>query len=665
MTLDPKRVQLAVDTIKTLSIDAVQKANSGHPGTPMGLADITAEVFLSALRYDPKDPKWLGRDRFVLSAGHASMLLYSTLHLAGYDLPLSELTQFRQWDSKTPGHPEVGHTAGVETTTGPLGQGISNAIGMAVAGKMMAARFGDLFADRRVYCIASDGDLMEGVSAEASSVAGHLGLSNLVVFYDDNKITIEGETDLAFSEDVGGRYEAYGWYVLRVDGHDRKEVRRAIEKAFAQHDRPTFVVCRTHIANGAPHAHDTSEAHGSPLGAEEIAATKKNLGWDPDKHFFVPEDVYALFRERAAENQKDKQAWDARYAEWRAKNPALAAELDAVATRKVPADLYEQLLKAMPEKEEATRSTSGAIQQVVAKLVPSLVGGSADLAPSTKTLIKGSPGIARGTYGGRNFHFGIREHGMGAICNGVALYGGFVPYGSTFLVFADYMRGSIRLSALMGIPCVWIFTHDSIFVGEDGPTHQPIEHLWSLRIIPNLDVVRPADTLEVAAAWAGALGRADGPTVFALTRQKLPNLARPQGFDPKDVLKGAYVLADATGGKPDVVLVATGSEVHVAVQARAELEKQGRKVRVVSAPCLERFARQDAAYKKSVIPDGALRVSIEAGRTPPWASIVGTDGLALGIDRYGASAPDKVLAEKFGFTAASVAKRVLEHLAAK
>lgn len=663
--LDPHRVQLAVDTIKTLSIDAVQEANSGHPGTPMGLADLTAEIFLSALRYDPRDPEWPGRDRFVLSAGHASMLLYSVLHLAGYDLALSELRAFRQWGSKTPGHPEVGHTAGVETTTGPLGQGVGNAVGMAVAAKMMEARFGEALRASRVFCIASDGDLMEGVSAEASSLAGHLGLSNLFVFYDDNRITIEGATDLAFTEDVGARYEAYGWYVQRIDGHNHEEIRRAIERACEQRDRPSFVVCRTHIANGAPHAHDTSGAHGAPLGDEEIALTKKNLGWDPNKRFFVPEDVTALFRERAQENRKEKAAWETRLAAWRDEHPALATELDAIAGRKVPADIYERLLAALPAKEDATRNTSGALLQVVAKLVPALVGGSADLSPSTKTTIKGSPGIARGRYEGRNFHFGIREHAMGAICNGLALYGGFVPYGSTFLMFSDYMRPSVRLSALARQPCVWIFTHDSVLLGEDGPTHQPVEHFWALRIIPNLDVVRPADATEVAAAWAMALGRTDGPTAFALTRQKVPNLERDAGFDPRQILRGAYVLREATGGKPDVVLIATGSEVHLAVAAREPLEKAGRHVRVVSAPCLERFERQDAAYRAAVLPEGVRRVSIEAGRTPPWLGIVGAGGLAIGIDRFGASAPDHVLAEKFGLTVPAVVQRISEHLATK
>ncbi len=653
----PKQIELAVSTIKTLSIDAVEKANSGHPGTPMGLADITFELFSRYLRYDPKDPGWIGRDRFVLSAGHASMLIYSMLHLAGYDLPLEELKNFRQWGSKTPGHPEHFHTAGVETTTGPLGQGVGNAVGFALGAKLKAARFGDAFDAVRVFAICSDGDVMEGVSGEASSIAGHLGLSNLVVIYDDNKITIEGETDLAFSEDVGKRYEAYGWFVQRVDGHDHGQIRAAIDKAVAQKDKPSFIVARTHIANGAPNAHDTAEAHGAPLGKEEIAATKKNLGWTLPE-FAVPDEVYALFKERAADNQKEKQEWEARLAEWRKANPERAAELDRFEARTVPADLYDVLLKALPEKEDATRNLSNAIQQVVAEKVPSLIGGSADLAPSTKTLIKKSGSVNTKTFEGRNLHFGIREHGMGAVCNGLALSGGIIPYGATFLVFSDYMRPSIRLSALGHLQCVWIFTHDSIFLGEDGPTHQPIEHVWALRAIPNLAVVRPADALETAAAWAIAMGRKDAPTAFALTRQKVPTVKRDAGFDPKSVLKGAYVAQDATGGKPDVVIVATGSEVQLAVGARERLEAAGKKVRVVSAPCLEVFAQQDAAYRDAVIPRGAKRVSIEAGITGPWRQWIGDDGLALGIDHYGASAPDKVLAQKFGFTVDAVTERI-------
>lgn len=654
----PKQIELAVNTIKTLSIDAVEKANSGHPGTPMGLADIAFELWARYMRYDPKDPQWIGRDRFVLSAGHASMLIYSMLHLSGYDLSLSDLEQFRQWGSKTPGHPEVGHTVGVETTTGPLGQGVGNAVGFALAAKLKEARFGEPFADVRVFALCSDGDVMEGVSGEASSIAGHLGLSNLVVIYDDNRITIEGETNLAFSEDVGKRYEAYGWFVQHIDGHDHAQIRKALDLATQEKNRPSFIVARTHIANGAPHAHDTAEAHGAPLGKDEIAATKKNIGWDPDKSFYVPEEVYALFREHVSELQKGKQAWQDRFAAWRKSDAKRTAEFDTFEAKAVPADLYEQLIAALPAKDDATRSLSNALQQIVAEKVPSLIGGSADLAPSTKTLIKKSGSVNTNTFEGRNLHFGIREHGMGAICNAMALSDGIIPYGATFFVFSDYMRPSIRLSALSHLQVLWIFTHDSIFLGEDGPTHQPIEHFWALRVIPNLALIRPADALECAAAWSLALSRKNAPTAFALSRQKVPTLVRDAGFDPKNVLKGAYVVQEATGGKPDLVIVATGSEVQLAVGARVELEKQGKKVRVVSAPSLEIFAAQDASYRDAVLPKGVRRVSIEAGVTGPWRQWIGDDGLAIGIDHFGASAPDKVLAEKFGLTVPAVTAKI-------
>ncbi len=654
---DPKTIQLTVDTIKTLSIDAVEKANSGHPGTPMGLADITFELWTRYLRYDPKDPTWPGRDRFVLSAGHASMLLYSMLHLAGFDLPLSQLQSFRQWDSKTPGHPEHGLTPGVETTTGPLGQGIGNAVGLALGQKLVEARFPEPAKGVRVYAICSDGDLMEGVSHEAASIAGHLGLGNLVVIYDDNHITIEGETELAYSDDACRRFEGYGWFAQKIDGHDRAQIRQALDRTVAQ-DKPAFIQARTHIANGAPNAHDTAEAHGAPLGKDEIAATKKGLGWDPDKHFYVPEAVYALFKERAQELARERSAWDARVEAWRKASPDVAAQEAAFSSKRVPADLYDQLLKALPDKEDATRNLSNAIQQTVAKLVPSLIGGSADLAPSTKTLIKGSGSVAKGKFEGRNLHFGIREHGMGAVCNGMALYDGIIPYGATFLIFSDYMRPSVRLSALMEQKCLWIYTHDSVMLGEDGPTHQPVEHLWALRLIPNLFVVRPADALEVAAAWSIALGRKHGPTAFALSRQKLPAIRRDGAFEPKSALRGAYVAQDATGARPDLVIMASGSELHLAVGAKERLEKEGRRVRVVSALCLEQFEQQDAGYRDAVLPKGIKRISIEAGRTEPWRAWVGDHGLTIGIDRFGASAPDKVLAQELGLTVDAVTDKI-------
>jgi transketolase len=671
-TFDQTAFEAAVTTIKTLSMDGVEKANSGHPGTPMGLSDIAFELWANHLRHDPKDPTWIGRDRFVLSCGHASMLLYSLLHLFDYGLSIEDLKNFRQWGSKTPGHPEVFHTAGVEITTGPLGSGVSSAVGFALAEKMKEARFGAPFAHNHVYVICSDGDVQEGISAEAASLAGHWGLDNLTVIWDDNRITIEGTTDLATSEDVGARYEAQGWSVVRIDGHNRGEIAKALDKANRTKGRPTFVVARTHIANGAPHAHDTSEAHGAPLGKAEIAATKTALGVDPALDFYVPEVVRVAVAARVAELHGERQAWDANYAVWRAGDAAKAAALASLLGRVIPDDLLSQLIEAIPAKEDATRNLSNAIEQKVAALLPSLIGGSADLGPSTKTLIKNGGSIGVGSYEGRNLFFGIREHGMGAIVNGLALAGGFIPFGSTFLVFSDYMRGSIRLSAVMGLQTLWIYTHDSVWLGEDGPTHQPIEHLWALRLIPNLHVVRPADALETAAAWTMAIQRKHGPTAFALSRQKVPNLVRPSGFVPADMLKGAYVVYEPASEErmtlpsfpalPDVILVATGSEVGVAVEAAKALAAEGKQVRVVSALCLEVFDEQDAAYKESILPHGVKLAAFEAGRTGPWRAIVGRDGLVIGVDHFGASAPDKVLAEKFGLTAPQVADKLRAYI---
>ena len=656
---EASEIQLAVNTIKALSIDAVEKAQSGHPGTPMGLADIAFEVFTRYLRHDPRFPGWIGRDRFVLSAGHASMLLYSMLHLTGYNLPLDDLEGFRQLGSMTPGHPEHGITPGVETTTGPLGQGVGNAVGMALAAKMKHARFGEPYAQSRVFCIAGDGDLMEGVSGEASSIAGHLRLDNLVLIYDDNRITIEGETSLAFSEDTGKRYEAYGWHVQVVDdGHDHAKIRAALDQALAHRGQPCFIRARTHIGHGAPNKHDTREAHGEPLGHDEWVATKKAMGFDPEQTFVVPPETVTLFMERVKELAQEHDEWARRFDAWTQANPELAEQLTAFESKKVPADLYDQLLAALPEKEDATRNHSSAMEQVVARLVPSLVGGSADLAPSTKTLIKDGGPVGPGQFGGRNLHFGVREHGMGAVCNGLALSGGFVPFGSSFLIFSDYMRPAIRLSALMEQQCLWIYTHDSIFLGEDGPTHQSVEQLWSLRLIPKLWVARPADALECAATWAMAMSRTDGPTLMALTRQKVPKIDRGPTFDPKDALKGIYIAQEATGGTPDVILVATGSELHLAAGARAKLEAEGKKVRVVSAFCLEPFLNLDAEYRKHVLPKGVKKCSIEAGRTPPWRAVVGEDGLTIGLNQFGASAPDTALASAFGFTVDAVTDKI-------
>ena len=654
----------AVRTVRFLSVDAVEKAGSGHPGTPMALAGITVDLFTRYLRYNPEDPAWPNRDRFVLSCGHASMLLYSVLHLAGYDVSVDDLKAFRQYESKTPGHPEYSHTPGVETTTGPLGQGLGNAVGMALAAKLAGERVNHADAsliDYRVFVLASDGDIMEGVAGEAASLAGHLKLDNLVVVYDANQITIDGATDLSFSENVAGRFESLGWQVWHVDGHAPEEVRRALDAAVAA-ERPALIVARTHIGYGSPNKQDSAAAHGAALGADEVRATKEAAGWPLEPTFHVPAEAYEPFRAWRAENQR---AYDA----WQKKVQGLQGDtlqsFKALLNREVPADLLEQLIAARSTKADATRGHAGHIQQKVAELVPGLVGGSADLAGSVKTTIKGGGDIGPGAFGGRNFHFGVREHGMGAILNGLALSGLFVPYGSTFLIFSDYMRPPMRLAALMRQQVVYVFSHDSIYLGEDGPTHQPVEQLWSLRLVPNLDVVRPADSLECAAAWTHALSRRDGPTVLSLTRHTVPELPRPADFDPRQMLDGAYVLAEAAD--PTLVLIATGSEVSVALEAkalleRAELGARAQRVRVVSMPCVEAFLRLPPEKKNAVLPPGVRRATFEIGVTTPWRAIAGLDGICIGLDRFGASAPWKEIATRFGFTAAQVADRILEEL---
>jgi transketolase len=656
-TIDAKQVDEAVHTLRMLAVDGVEKANSGHPGTPMALADITVEIWLRHLRYDPTDPSWADRDRFVLSCGHASMLMYGILHVAGFDLALDELKSFRQWGTRTPGHPEVHLTPGVEVTTGPLGQGISNAVGMAAGLKMMAARFNEHgpVSTGRVFGLCSDGDLMEGVSGEASSLAAHLGLDNLVFFYDDNKITIDGKTDLAFSEDVGKRYEAYGWFVQHIDGHDHAQIREALDRAVAEPARPSLIVARTHIGIGSP-KQDSEKAHGEPLGEKAIKATRAALGW-PDEAFHVPASVRALFAERAEDGRAARAAWLETMRKFQAEGSAAWEQYQAISERRVPADLFAQLCAAAPPKDAATRVQAGVIEQRAAALVPSLVGGSADLNPSTKTYIEGSPSIRKGDFGGRNLHFGIREHAMGSFLNGLSLTGGFIPFGSTFLVFSDYMRPAIRLAALSKLQSIFVFTHDSVYLGEDGPTHQPVEHFWALRVIPNLDLVRPCDALECAMAWAHAIERKHGPTALALSRQKLANVPRPAGFDNAVMRRGAYVIADAEG-EPTLVIIATGSEVEVALGAKKILEAEGQRVRVVSAPCWTQFEREDAAYRASVLPEGVRRAVIEIGVSAPWRGVAGPDGVVIGHDDFGASAPDKVLQEKFGFTPEAVAAKL-------
>jgi len=662
----------AINTIRFLSVDAVQKAKSGHPGTPMGLAPLSYLLWTRYLRYNPANPDWPGRDRFVLSCGHASMLLYSLLHLTGYDVTLDDLREFRQWGSKTPGHPEAGHTPGVEVTTGPLGQGLGNAVGMAMASRMMAQRFnrpGHEIVSHRIVALCSDGDVMEGIGSEAASLAGFHRLGNLVVFYDDNRITIEGSTDLAFREDVGGRFRAYGWNVLNVaDGNtDLAGMAAAIEVAFGERERPTLVIVRTSIGYGSPNKQDTAAAHGAPLGEAEVALAKEHLGWPATPAFLVPDDVLVHFREALARGEKAEKAWRMKFAAYAAAFPSFALEWERRMWGDLPDGWAEGIPTFSPEAgAAATRSASGKVLNAIAAKVPELAGGSADLSPSTETVIKvGGEFLPDAEPGGRNVHFGVREHGMGAILNGMARHGGVIPYGATFFIFSDYMRPSIRLAALMGCHVVYVFTHDSIGVGEDGPTHQPIEHLASLRAMPNLHVVRPADANETAAAWRAALERTTGPTALVLSRQKLPVLPPSSVFRDDGVSRGAYVLEDAEDGRPAVLLIATGSEVSVALAARKLLGEEGVPARVVSMPCWERFEEQEAGYREAVLPSSVpARVSVEAGSTFGWERYVGDRGASVGIDRFGASAPAERIFRELGITPEAVRDRAKSVLAA-
>ena len=653
--------ELCVDTIRTLAMDAVQKANSGHPGTPMALAPLAYVLFTRTMRHNPRDPKWPDRDRFVLSCGHASMLLYSSLYLSGYDLTLEDLENFRQLHSKTPGHPEHGEVPGVEVTTGPLGQGISNAVGMALAERMLAARFNrpdHEIVDHYTYVIASDGDLEEGISGEASSLAGHLGLGRLISFYDNNHISIEGNTSLAFSEDVASRYEGYGWHVQDL-GEDiaLETLEAALANAQSVTDKPSIIIVRTHIAFGAPHKQDTAGAHGSPLGVDEILATKKAYGWPSEEPFYVPQAALEHFRravDRGAAYQDD---WDERFALYRAAYPELADEYEAMIEGRLPEGWDAEVPQfEVSNGEVATRKASQQVIQWAAAAVPSLIGGSADLAPSTLTLIDGSDSVEPGAYSGRNLHFGIREHAMGAVVNGLNLHY-FRAYGSTFLTFSDYMKGSIRLAALMRLPSIFVYTHDSIGLGEDGPTHQPIEHLAALRALPNISVIRPADANETALAWRHAVGSTDHPCALVLSRQNLPTM-NPSGIPRDAVERGAYVVAESfkEGADPDLVLIATGSEVFIAIQAAGLLEAEGVATRVVSMPCEDHFAVQDAAYRDSVLPPSVrARVSIEAAATFGWHRWVGDLGEPIGMQGFGASAPAAALYEYFGFTPERIA----------
>ncbi len=647
--------RLCVDTIRTLAMDGVQKANSGHPGMPMAMAPAGYLLFNKFMRHDPADPAWPDRDRFVLSAGHGSMLVYALLHLSGYDLSLDELKSFRQWDSKTPGHPErdrVHVTPGVEITTGPLGQGFANGVGMAMAEEFLRNHFGAEVQDHRVFCICSDGDLQEGISHEAASLAGHLGLGRLVYLYDDNAIQLDGPTSESFSEDVPKRFEAYGWHTLRVDdANDLGALSDAIEAGIAESARPTLISVKSIIGWPAPHLQNTHKAHGSPLGDEEVAATKEALGWDPAKTFFVPDGVYEHFSQKESGGEAHA-AWTERFDAWRSSHDEFGAQWDLAWNDppKASGDLAAALPRFDGQDPMATRKAGGAVMKGFEAATPTMVGGAADLEGSTNTVFPESGYFSKHAPA-RNVKFGVREHGMGGIVNGMAGHGGILrPYGSTFLQFSDYMRGSIRLSALMALDVAWVFTHDSIGLGEDGPTHQPVEHYAALRAIPGLTVFRPADANEVSAAWGTILTDVNGPAVLILTRQNLPVL---DAVTTEGVSKGAYVLAEADGGDAQVVLVATGSEVSLALEAREALQGDGVATRVVSFPSWERFADQDDAYRESVLPAGVPKLSIEAGVREGWDRWVDA---SVSLDRFGASAPAPKLFEEFGFTPDNVAK---------
>jgi transketolase len=650
--------ELTVNAIRFLAVDAVQKANSGHPGMPMGTAAMAYTLWSRHLKHDPSRPDWYDRDRFVLSAGHGSMLLYSLMHLFGYDMQMSDLEQFRQWGSRTPGHPENFVTTGVETTTGPLGQGFANGIGMAIAERYLAARFnrsGHSVVDHHTYGIVSDGDLMEGISHEAASLAGHLGLGKLIFLYDDNGISIDGSTNLAFTEDVGARFEAYGWHVSQVeDGNDLEAVDDALAQAKAEHGRPSLIAVKTHIGYGSPQKQDTAASHGSPLGVDEVAATKRALGWPEAATFHVPQAVYdhtdAVGRSGAARLA----TWESDMEAYKTAHPELAAEFEAWMSGELAAGWEDALPVYRVGDDMASRKASGQVLAAIGPKLANVIGGSADLAGSNLTFVPGRDGQQADTPGGGYFYFGVREHAMGGICNGIVLHGGLRAYNATFLVFSDYMRPSVRLSALMGLPVVYVFTHDSIGLGEDGPTHQPVEHMMALRSIPGLDVIRPADAAETVAAWEAALTRTDGPTAFALSRQTLRQLQGSESGGREGVLRGAYVVQDCEGS-PDVILMGTGSELYLAVDAAEELSAQGVAARVVSMPCWERFERQDASYRESVLPSSVTaRVSVEAGITMGWERYLGFQGESVAINHYGASAPAKILFEKFGFTVPAV-----------
>ncbi len=663
-TANPKNIvaadidHLFPNTIRFLAADAVQKAGSGHPGAPMGMADMAWVLWDRFLKFDPASPDWPDRDRFVLSAGHSCLVLYSLLHLYGFELSLDDLKNYRQWGSRTPGHPEFGHTPGVETTTGPLGQGVGNAVGMALAERHLAARFnrdGQTVVDHSTWCLCSDGDLMEGVASEAASLAGHLKLGKLNLLYDDNRITIGGTTDISFSEDVGGRFVAYGWHVQHVDGHDHEATAAALAAARDETDRPSLVVARTHIGYGSPNLQDTSGVHGSPLGEDEMRLAKQNLGWPETPDFLVPDEVKRHARGAAERGGQAHAQWIEVMRAYQSEHPDLASEFDRTMLGGL-ADGWDANLPVFEAgKSVATRSASGKVLNALADVLPEMLGGSADLEPSNKSLIDSSTGHSADDPLGRNIHFGVREHAVGALCNGMAYHGGLRPYCATFLVFSDYQRPSVRIAALAGLKVVYIYTHDSIGVGGDGPTHQPVEHVESLRAMPGLTVLRPADANETREAWKLAI-KVHGPVALILTRQNVPVI---EGLPVTDAARGAYIALDAPGGNPDSIIIATGSELHVAFEAGRRLQSQGTAVRVVNMPSQEIFDAQPESYQWEILPPSVVRrLAVEAGTTGRWWKYVGRGGDVLGIDQFGASAPGDLLMQEMGFTAEEIQRRL-------
>ncbi len=662
--------ELSVNTIRTLAMDAVQKANSGHPGMPMGAAPMAYALWTQYLKFNPKNPHWLNRDRFILSAGHGCMLLYSLLYLTGYDLSIDDIKNFRQYGSKTAGHPEYGHAPGIEVTTGPLGQGFANGVGMAIGQKYLASRYnkhGHDIIDYRIFAIVSDGDLMEGISSEAASIAGHLQLGNMIYLYDDNHISIEGDTKIAFTEDVARRFEAYGWHVQVIDdGNDLGKISQAIDNAVKEKSKPSLIKIRTHIAYGSPNKHDSASAHGSPLGDEEVKLTKENLGWDPNKYFYVPDEVLKHYRKAIDNGKKHEDDWKEKLNKYKNEFPELAKEIDSLIKGKtIKSGNWEEHLPefSVSDGSIATRSASGKVLNSIASYLPLLIGGSADLAPSNDTHLKDYTDFEPGNYGGRNFHFGIREHAMGAILNGLVLTNGFIPYGGTFLTFSDYMRPPIRLAALMGIRPIYVFTHDSIGLGEDGPTHQPVEQIAALRAIPNITVIRPADANETSYAWKEAIEHTSGPVALILTRQKLPVLDRTIYSPAENLSKGAYVISESKNKKIDLIIIGTGSEVSLCLETQKKLQEENISARVVSMPSWELFEKQSKEYRESVLPNSVKkRLAVEAASSFGWAKYTGDEGNTVTVNKFGSSGPGEIVMEKYGFTVENIVNKVKELL---